>query len=348
MYRGPGGMLAAMESGDEDQLGLALLGEMDTRSGLPRPEWPAVQARWLALPVEQRAAAWSAVERAWQRRVAAAWAQQGRAYRLWEDDEVLLNTDLPEGEARRVVALVQRALRVIERCLGGLGFREFVEQPAGYNGAGLDVVVICRSADDYRDYLAETEGLRRGTAEGCGACLREGSVHVAAHGGSAAALRDTLSHQLAHCRLAEWELPTWLEEGLVTHLETAVTPSDRYAADLQTRALHRGFWTPARLGYFFEGSGFRGSDDAQGLMYHLAHWVFGELMRTDSEAVVEFLRKASWRDAGAGAAERVLGRSLIQLLPELVRDAATANADLLEHDPPDLDEDPSEFEDPEP
>ncbi len=310
----------------DGKLGRRLLGEMEARGGLPRPDWAAVQARWGRLPEAERGAAWSAVERAWQGELAAAWREQGKGFAVYEEGELLVTTDLPEREARRVLAWGRRAFAVIERCLGGLGVEAYLHKPAGYNGAGLDVAVVCRGVAEYLDYTADGDDADHAGAVSGGMCLRQGAVHVAAHGATAAELEATLAHEWAHSRLAEWDLPVWLEEGLVTHLQEAVVPSGRFAPDLQTVALHREYWTPGRLGRFFDGRGFCGIEDGYGLPYDLSHTVFGNLMRGGGPELLEFLAAASWRDAGVGACEAVYGCSLAELLPDFVVEAAAGNA----------------------
>jgi hypothetical protein len=282
-----------------------------------------VQARWLALPAEQRGPAWSAIERAWQWALALAW---GGDFRVCEQGELLLTTDLPEAEARRLLDFAGGALGIIERCLAGLGVREFIDRPEGYNGAGLDVMVVCRRVEDYLDYVSDADEPEHAGAISGGVCLREGASHVAAHGENSGELEPVLAHELAHSRLIQWQLPVWLEEGLVTHLETAVQPHDGFALDLHTAALHRQFWTPGRLRRFFDGRAFCGAEDAEGLPYHLAHWVFGELMQAGGDQLLALLDLATWEDDGASACAAVYGGRLEDLLPDFIREAAAANA----------------------
>ncbi|MEM6460074.1 MAG: hypothetical protein AAF710_11865 [Planctomycetota bacterium] len=299
--------------------GAALVGEVVEVGGLPRPDWAGVQRRWRALPSDRQGAAWGAIEWAWMERLAAGWnAREGRegldAFEVWRDGETLLTTDLPADEAGRVSAWAARALRTIERCLTGLGLAEMSD-----GGPGYDVVIVCRRVEDYRDYVSvfDPEGYR-GAVSG-GVCLAAGAVHVAAHAAGAGGLHGVLAHELAHSRLVSLELPAWLEEGLVTHLEEAVTPSGAYAADLQTVALHRGYWTPARRAAFFEGSAFCGEDDAHGLAYHLAYHAVGGLMAEDAARFARLLRSASQADAGAAAVGVLYGRSLTDVLPRFAR-----------------------------
>ncbi|MEM9883826.1 MAG: hypothetical protein AAF800_13015 [Planctomycetota bacterium] len=302
--------------------GAALLGEVVEVGGLPRPDWAGVQRRWRALPEAQQGPAWGAIERAWMEALAAGWnAREGRAgldaFRVWREGETLLTTDLPADEAGRVLAFSGRALRTIERCLTGLGLAEISD-----GGPGYDVVVVCRRVEDYLDYVSVFDAEEhRGGVSG-GVCLAAGAVHVVTHGAGAGDLHEVLAHELAHSRLVSLELPAWLEEGLVTHLEEAVAPSGAYAADLQTVALHRGYWTPARLAAFFEGSAFCGEDDAHGLAYHLAYHAVGGLMAEDAQRFARLLRSASPADAGAAAVEALFDKSLTDVLPRFVREAA--------------------------
>ncbi|MEM9915912.1 MAG: hypothetical protein AAF911_13205 [Planctomycetota bacterium] len=300
------------------QLGARLLGEMEERGGLPRPDWGRVQARWWALPREAQPAAWTAVEWVWQHTLAAAW---GGEFRVVERGECLMTTDLPEAQATRVLAFMERALQTIERCLTGLGLPEYSD-----GGPGLDVAVICRRVEDYLDYISDVYEEDHFGAVSAGVCLHQGSVHVAAHGSTAAKLEPVLAHELAHSRLASLGLPVWLEEGLVVHLEKAVVPGEAFAADLQLVALHREFWTPGRLERFFTGDVFCGADDAEGLPYALAYQIVGELMRDDAGKLATLLERSSWEDGGEAACRAIYRVEPIELIPRFIREAAEANA----------------------
>lgn len=323
-----------MEDADME-LGAALLGAMEERQGLPRPQWEAVQMRWLALPEAEQAAAWVAVERMWQRALAAVWAGD---FRVIEDGESLLTTDLPDAMARRVLLFMNKALVTIERCLTGLGLEDFSD-----GGPGCDVAIVCRKVEDYLDYVCDTDDPMHVGAVSGGMCIHQGSVHVAAHGQDVATLEPVLAHELAHTRLAQLGLPAWLEEGLVTHLEHAVIPAGGFEPSLQMAALHRGYWTPRRLEEFFTGEGFCGADDAHGLPYHLAHAVVGNLMAADGPRFTRLLETVSWEDRGEAACQAVYGVTLRELLPRFIRVAAEQNMDRdddSEHDPESLHDEP--------
>ncbi|MEO1237108.1 MAG: hypothetical protein AAFX76_10000 [Planctomycetota bacterium] len=303
--------------------GERVLGEMEERLGLPRPDWGAVARRWDGVPEEARGAVWSAVELVWQERLAAAW---GEGFGVRVEGERLLTTDLPTGEAAAVMGAVDRSLATIDRALAGLGLFEDGGVTPGSEAAGYDVVIVCRRVEDYLDYVADLDGPEHVGAVSGGVCVRGGgAVHVVAHGREGEALRGVLAHELAHARLAEMELPVWLEEGLVTHLENAVVPSEAYAPNMQTVAMHRGFWTPRRLDGFFSGEAFCGEDDADGLPYRLAYTVVGNLMAEDREAFVDLLATATWEDCGASACREVYGRELGEMVPRFVRAAAEKN-----------------------
>ncbi len=306
----------------EDNLGQSLLGLMDEREGLPRPDWGKVRARWLALPDDERPAAWSAVERAWQRALAEAW---GDDFRLLEQGESLLTTDLPDAEAQRVLRFINSALSTIMRCLTKLGLAKYSD-----GVSGLDVTVVCRRVEDYLDFICDVDDEQHAGAVSGGMCIRQISVHIAAHGASAANLEPVLAHELAHGRLTELDLPVWLEEGLVTHLENAVAPNGAYDPHPQMIELHRSYWTPGRIDAFFSGEGFCGSDDAYGLTYLLAHSVVGTLMNADRSRFTRLLEMASREDRGEAACREVYDVSLVELLPTFIRAAAAANAELTE------------------
>lgn len=306
------------------KLGERLLGEMHEREGLPRPDWGRVQARWWTLPEAEQPAAWTAVEWVWQHLLADAW---GGEFRVVHRGECLMTTDLPDAEATRAAAFMGRALGTIERCLTGLGLPEYSD-----GGPGLDVAVVCRRVEDYLDYVCDADDANHMGAVSGGVCLHQGSVHVAAHGATAAKLEPVLAHELAHSRVAGLGLPVWLEEGLVVHLEKAVVPSADFAADLHTVALHRQFWTPRRLERFFTGDVFCSADDAEGLPYALAYQIVGELMRDDAGKLAALLEVASWEDCGTSACEAVYNVEPYELVPRFIREAAEANAENDDHD----------------
>ncbi|MBB6428492.1 hypothetical protein [Algisphaera agarilytica] len=315
------------------QLGSRLLGAMAERQGLPRPDWQRVQMRWWALPSEAQPAAWTAVEWVWQHTLAASW---GGDFRVVQQGECIMTTDLPEEEAQRAVAFMERALATIERCVTGLGLDDYSD-----GGPGLDVAVVCREVEDYLDYVSDAHEPDYVGAVSGGMCLHQGSVHVAAHGKTAATLEPVMAHELAHSRLAGLGLPVWLEEGLVVHLEKAVAPNEDFANDLHTIALHRAFWTPRRLADFFTGDAFCGPDDAHGLPYALAYQMVGELMQDDTTKLATLLEAAAWEDQGISACEAVYGVPPIELIPRFIRDAAEANAaDEAINEPPHPDDDP--------
>ena len=130
-------------------------------------------------------------------------------------------------------------------------------------------------------------------------------------------LAAVLAHEITHAHLAPLELPRWIDEGMAMLvpkllLGDALDPK----LDAETFARHRELWDEDTIQDFWSGESFRDPETSE-LSYGLAEVLFAIILK-NSQHLGDFVRMASWEDAGQAAAEEHLGVSLEEIAAEFL------------------------------
>jgi hypothetical protein len=126
---------------------------------------------------------------------------------------------------------------------------------------------------------------------------------------------QVLAHELVHASLRHLELPTWLDEGLATNFEAAITEKDADRQTLQTQADTHKFWRSeaAPFAGFISGANFSATDQTMLMSYRLARELVLALGK-DWPHFCRFLRDANYEDSGERALQKHYGVGLMDLL----------------------------------
>jgi hypothetical protein len=109
---------------------------------------------------------------------------------------------------------------------------------------------------------------------------------------------------MTHLLVDHLPLPLWVNEGLATSAERVLSD---YAEPLLNEELvqrHRDYWNPQTIQHFWNGESFQQPGISQELSYSLAEVLATQLR--DIPGYPDFIRNASWEDAGEAAARRYL------------------------------------------
>ena len=122
-------------------------------------------------------------------------------------------------------------------------------------------------------------------------------------------MQHVLMHELAHNSVAHLPLPLWLNEGVAQAIERLLKTRGEPVLDQELADDLRNYWTEENIQEFWAGTSFRQPGDAQKLSYSLAE-VIVQLLAGGEGDFKEFLRRASYVDAGQTAALDCLGINL--------------------------------------
>ncbi|HEY0981573.1 hypothetical protein [Schlesneria sp.] len=274
---------------------------------LPRVHWDLVRD-WVEqnVPVAERTRAWSTLAHDWLESMDQA---LGGAYRTIHSDKVILFAPDDLEEAVSLFDLSESSLQEMSALLGRL---------ARQSQTGPLVIILFGDDDAYCRYVSPFDPLMESVRSG-GVCIRQDYVHVVLRPQPLDNLQRTMLHEIAHACLSDHHLPEWLEEG-ITQLaeEAAVAPWARFSLKPKEIADLRKYWREHSLSQFWWGSGFHTPDEGQRHCYELAQAIFRQLVADHQEKLPEFLAAASAEDAGASAAEEILGVDLSNLAAQFL------------------------------
>jgi hypothetical protein len=284
----------------------AISGALETRVGIPRPNWLVIWD-WVEANIDQasRDAIWSEIARQWLEQLRCSLAPE---YAIRESDEFFLLSALDDLSAERVLRWCERFRHSILECLPGVAHDE---------GSAKHVVLAFDTIDTYYDYVADyyPDGEFGGSG---GIYLNDGYGHIAIWTNSQFAIDRTIIHELTHAMLDHLPLPSWLNEGTTQFMEDIVLESSSFAIDYEMVQRHRAYWTAESIQAFWAGDSFQFADDGQELSYHLAEVLVRNLCSDYRKKLRDFLRSADRRDAGDSAARSIFGIGLADRVAQFI------------------------------
>jgi len=272
---------------------------LDRRSGLPVPDWDAVQ-RWVAtIPSEaEQAQAWGEAERAWLGQLGAA---LGPGYRLRAQGTALLLSSLPPKLADTTLSFVNKTVERILRVLDGVAL-----SPAW----GHDILIVFDDPETYYRYAAHYYPDAGEFALSSGMYIQHGCGHFVTVQTDLLAVEPVIAHELTHACLGHLPLPAWLNEGLAVNTEQRLCPPPGRPPDArEIHARHQAFWGPAEIQQFWSGKSFLRPDEGNELSYDLARILVAQFA-SDWPRFRPFALAAERLDGGAAAALAHLGLDL--------------------------------------
>jgi hypothetical protein len=190
------------------------------------------------------------------------------------------------ADHERLAAHARHALLRLPEVIPGL---EPEPPPGGWPA------VLFASTDDQLAY----EGLFGGSGASIisGGCWRSFPVgHLAVPVTGREALDAAFGHELVHAVLSGSGVPTWLQEGIATELETRMGNRAPPLADLYTWRATLTYWREHPAGPFWSGAAFRdpaSSEHAYRLAQLLGyHWT----RRPERLRAARDLGRAAWKD----------------------------------------------------
>lgn len=263
--------------------------------GLPIADWEAVQL-WLeeSVPVERRAEAWMAAERAWMQHFRAA---LGAGFRLDEGESAIVVSSLDANDARVTLTYMERSLRRILAALQGI---------AQAPDLGKDLLLVFDTQERYYEYVSHYYPEEGEYAFSGGMHINWGCGHYATVKDDLRTIEPTIVHEMTHGCLAHLPIPAWLNEGIAVNTERrfAAVHAGLYTPE-QMHAKHQAFWGDAEIQEFWSGKSFLRPDEGNMLSYDLAR-VLVDYFAREWEGFKAFTLCADRSDGGSAAARRHL------------------------------------------
>lgn len=188
---------------------------------------------------------------------------------------------------------------------------------ASDNGYGKHVVIILDDMDSYIEHISPYYPEDGEFGLSSGIYLNHGYGHFIFPYENLDTAESVATHEMTHALLSHLYLPRWLDEGLATNIENALTGGSplRMTPDIQQR--HRDFWNSETIQNFWMGDSFSQAGEAQELSYHLAQLILSILAK-NYDALIAFVNNANFEDAGNQAIEESYGLSLNKLIQEFI------------------------------
>jgi len=266
--------------------------------GLPRPDWAGFLERTSAL-ADGKELGRKAVD-VWLEELAAA---LGEPYRLVGDEHAIV-LSARDAETTSLLLRHCRSIRwEIARLLADI---------VAFDLSQPDIVLVFDRMEHYASYTARYYGEGESAGSG-GMCIKgEGVLHIA-FPWNRFEWQRTLAHEFAHVAFAEFDLPLWLEEGLVALVEQELAPQELAYGKLAARDLleSRRYWRSHDLTAFWSGEAFF-DVEGQEHAYRLADVLIRNLSEGHRRKFGEFVRSATSADQGETAARAALGLTLRQ------------------------------------
>ncbi len=248
-----------------------------------------------AIPSTQdRATAWSQLERAWLEHMQSA---LGSAYSLRETADSLLLSTLEQNVANATLGFMSKTLKQIVRVLDGI---------AEVSAWGKDILVVFDDDETYYRYVSHCYPTDGEFAASSGMYINAGCGHFATVKSDLRSIEPIIAHEMTHGCVSHLPIPAWLNEGLAVNTEQRLVPAGPpMLTPQQMHAKHRAFWGGAEIQEFWSGKSFLRNDDGNMLSYDLARILVSQLS-ADWQSFREFVLNANLLDAGAAAATECL------------------------------------------
>lgn len=272
--------------------------------GFQKPQWDVI-GDWIAstVPPEERDEAWWSAEWWAFERVAGEFAPAGR----WLNSEhVSLMTTQPDGEAQRLLQMIEERWDVI---------RALLHWPRK-DAPGVTVLQIADRATFFRYINADDDGERDALAFEFG----DPGQHLAIGPMDAEDLLWSLNDGIASMLSDYRPWPTWLSQAMSMLAQEApkVSPFDLDEITDHSIARMRLLWSTDTIQEFWIGDSFGQPDDRSHCSLVLAEALGKLILSCPAAATRAFLHAAEWQDAGAAASKAHLGLSLTDLVARVL------------------------------
>ncbi len=275
----------------------------------PRPDWVATDAALPAgLPDAELHRIYGALARRWIDGLRDA---LGGDYRVHGGDDWLLLSHEGDRYVALLLDTLRRDRRRIARALDGL---------ADDDGYGPHVLLLIEDLDDYYAYLAHLHPHHGGEyAQSAGMFVDDGYGHLIVPHRALEEVEAVAAHELTHAMLRDLHLPLWLDEGIASNMEQAITGQTLYPVEPELVGRLIDYWRHEGLEPFWSGASFVRPDEGSELSYALASHVVA-FLGGDYPRFRDFARAADPADAGNAAAREVYGEDLGALMRRFLGD----------------------------
>lgn len=266
-----------------------------TDNGFSFPDWDAIH---VYVTREFARSEWHdvylSIARCWLRQLK---EDLGGKYRCRETDDFFLLWAESPAAGEELLEHATKCLRVLESQIKPLLARELY---------GKRTIIAFSDLDDYFSYLAHF--YPDGTyAQSGAAFIPAGYAHIVLPLTHRFTVKRALGHELVHNCLFQYQMPTWVNEGLAQRLENVLS-GGRFLLTREMADLHHAYWNEQTIQSFWSGNSFH-DPEGSGLSYELAQ-VLVEVLARDWSTFLDFVAAADWRDAGQDAARRILVQCL--------------------------------------
>ncbi|QDU42431.1 hypothetical protein Mal52_08920 [Symmachiella dynata] len=285
---------------------------LETRTGLPRPNWPAIYD-WVDANVTRDADVdeiWTQLARDW---IDALIESLPTGYARSESREFMVLSSGDSPTAEHLLECCESSRRIILDSLGSVAREE---------GYGKYVLFAFAKADTYYDYIADYYPDEGEFGLSGGMFLDDGYGHIAIPAVYAGGYERTLAHEMTHALLRHLPLPAWLNEGVTQVIEDIAMGGSYFMVDRETVRKHRDYWNVDTIDAFWSGESFYASDEGQELSYHLAQILYRNLVSDYPKQIARFLNSANYSDAGEAALVDVCGVSLCDRVTQFLGQGA--------------------------
>ena len=272
---------------------------LETREGLPRPDWQLVQI-WIDShnTEDDLNVVWTQLARDWINALIHALPD---GYTLSESAEFML---VCKGDSRftdRLLNWCEKSRRTILDTLKGVASDE---------GFGKHVVLAFEDPNTYYDYITDFYPEQGEFALSRGVFLDDGYGHFAFCTAYGDEHERTIAHELNHSLLGHLPLPMWLNEGVTQEIEDAIVGNSYFSLDTDMVRKHREYWNSETIHSFWAGDSFSSPDDGRDLSYQLSRLLFRNVIVDYPNHIFDFLNTAHYADAGNSALIAFCGTSL--------------------------------------
>lgn len=274
------------------------------------PDWDGIRkAIEEGVPVDNRANAWNDAAIGWLEALRDLLRDGSRIH---QGENFLLLANLTDEEAAPILSFCEAARK---SALAYLGESAHEEKDSRH------VVLAFAEPDRYFEYILpfHVEG---DIPMSGGMFIEEtGFPHIAIPITQEDSYFRSIPHELAHALLAHRDLPPWVNEAAAQRVDQLICGAQRHLLDAELAARHREYWTTDTIQRFWSGQSWHTPGDEFSLSYSLAEVLWYKMeahLEASHEELIEFLKTAERRDAGARAFEAVFATSLGDLVADFL------------------------------
>lgn len=293
--------------------------------GFPRPIWEKVE-QWANRQIEISTdphAVWNEFALEWLEKLS---DHLGPNYGIHESPNFWLLDANDEQAALARLQFLEYALSEIFKIIGNVASDE---------GFGKHIVLSFLDDQKYYEYISHFYPEEGAFGLSGGIFVNEGYGHIVLPPGDVDQTERAVVYQLTHASLSHLESPLWLHQALACFTEGKFFNANQGQAVLDI--IHGGqgavggltageatddfnqFWAENGLDSFWDGESFLRDDEGQGFSFNLASMILSYLLEAfEPEAVVNFIKNATYDDGGKKAAIEYLGVELEEIGADLI------------------------------